>query len=91
MNKKFSGSHKHLTLSNRIFIEKSLNEHKRFKKIALILGKDPYASNPKGRLEKNHEFIRHVIPKGRSMNITLKRIDFASKTYKLYCSRQFEW
>ena len=28
---------------------------------------DPYVSNQKGRLEKNHEFIRYVIPKGRSM------------------------
>ena len=29
---------------------------------------DPYVSNQKGRLEKNHEFIRYVIPKGRSMS-----------------------
>ena len=29
---------------------------------------DPYVSNQKGRLEKNHEFIRYVIPKGRSMH-----------------------
>ena len=29
---------------------------------------DPYASNQKGKLEKNHEFIRYVIPKGRSMH-----------------------
>lgn len=28
---------------------------------------DPYVSNQKGKLEKNHEFIRYVIPKGRSM------------------------
>ena len=28
---------------------------------------DPYVSNQKSRLEKNHEFIRYVIPKGRSM------------------------
>lgn len=41
MNKKLSGSHKHLTLSDRIFIEKSLNEHKRFKEIAHSLCKDP--------------------------------------------------
>ena len=27
----------------------------------------PYVSNQKGRLEKNHEYIRYVIPKGRSM------------------------
>ena len=32
---------------------------------------DPYASNQKGKLEKNHEFIRYVIPKGKSMqNLT---------------------
>lgn len=29
---------------------------------------DPYISNQKGRLEKNHEYIRYVIPKGRSMH-----------------------
>jgi IS30 family transposase len=29
---------------------------------------DPYKSNQKGRLEKSHEFIRYIIPKGRSMN-----------------------
>lgn len=28
---------------------------------------DPYVSSQKGRLEKNHEYIRYVIPKGRSM------------------------
>lgn len=29
---------------------------------------DPYASNQKGKLEKNHEFIRYILPKGRSMH-----------------------
>ena len=29
---------------------------------------DPYVSNQKGRIEKNHEYIRYVIPKGRSMH-----------------------
>lgn len=29
---------------------------------------DPYLSNQKGKLEKNHEFIRYVIPKGKSMH-----------------------
>lgn len=29
---------------------------------------DPYHSNQKGRLEKSHEFIRYIIPKGRSMH-----------------------
>lgn len=28
---------------------------------------DPYLSNQKGKLEKNHEFIRYIIPKGKSM------------------------
>ena len=28
---------------------------------------DPYVSNQKARLEKNHEYIRYVIPKGKSM------------------------
>ena len=29
---------------------------------------DPYVSNQKSRLEKNHEYIRYVIPKGKNMN-----------------------
>ena len=29
---------------------------------------DPYVSNQKARIEKNHEYIRYVIPKGRSMS-----------------------
>lgn len=29
---------------------------------------DPYVSNQKARLEKNHEYIRYVIPKGHSMH-----------------------
>lgn len=29
---------------------------------------DPYSSWQKGAIEKNHEYIRYVIPKGRSMN-----------------------
>ena len=28
---------------------------------------DPYVSNQKARLEKNHEYIRYIIPKGHSM------------------------
>ena len=28
---------------------------------------DPYVSNQKAHIEKNHEYIRYVIPKGRSM------------------------
>ena len=29
---------------------------------------DPMQSGQKGRLEKNHEYIRYVIPKGASLN-----------------------
>ncbi len=29
---------------------------------------DPYVSNQKARLEKNHEYIRYIIPKGQSMH-----------------------
>lgn len=29
---------------------------------------DPYVSNQKGRLEKNHEFIRYILPKGKSFS-----------------------
>lgn len=29
---------------------------------------DPYTSSQKARIEKNHEFIRYILPKGKSMN-----------------------
>lgn len=29
---------------------------------------DPYVSNQKGRIEKNHEFIRYILPKGKSFS-----------------------
>ncbi|HZK71873.1 MAG TPA: IS30 family transposase, partial [Clostridia bacterium] len=29
---------------------------------------DPYSSYQKGRLEKNHEFIRYIVPKGKSFD-----------------------
>ena len=45
-------------------IEKSENGIPRTK----VFYCDPYVSNQKGRLEKNHEYIRYVIPKGRSMH-----------------------
>lgn len=41
MSKNFKGDHKHLTLSDRIYIEQALNEHKTFRSIAAFLGKDP--------------------------------------------------
>lgn len=37
---------------------------------------DPMASGQKGRLEKNHEYIRYVIPKGTSLN-PFSQKDFA--------------
>ena len=35
---------------------------------------DPYVSNQKGRLEKNHEYIRYVLPKGKSFHY-LNQVD----------------
>ena len=45
-------------------IEMTANRKRR----ARVFYCDPYKSNQKGRLEKSHEFIRYIIPKGRSMN-----------------------
>ena len=41
MSKLIPGNCKHLTLEDRLFIEKSLNEHKSFREIARYLCKDP--------------------------------------------------
>jgi len=45
-------------------IEKGIDQKQRTR----VYYCDPYTSSQKGRLEKNHEFIRYVIPKGRSMH-----------------------
>lgn len=45
-------------------IEQFINGEQRTK----VFYCDPYVSNQKSRLEKNHEYIRYVIPKGKSMN-----------------------
>lgn len=34
---------------------------------------DPMNSNQKSECEKNHEFIRYVIPKGKTMDHSLKK------------------
>jgi Transposase and inactivated derivatives, IS30 family len=45
-------------------IEKTIDGRRR----TYVFYCDPYVSNQKARLEKNHEYIRYVIPKGRSMH-----------------------
>lgn len=41
---------------------------------------DPYASSQKARLEKNHEFIRYVIPKGRTMqSLTQEKVTLLAR------------
>lgn len=45
-------------------IERDLNGNQRTK----VFYCDPMASHQKGQLEKNHEFIRYVLPKGRSFD-----------------------
>ena len=41
MSKEIKGDHKHLTLSDRIFIETALDRGDNFRTIAKALGKDP--------------------------------------------------
>jgi transposase and inactivated derivatives, IS30 family len=37
---------------------------------------DPYSSSQKGACERNHEFIRYILPKGRSLDcLTQKDVD----------------
>lgn len=110
MYKKKTYDQKHLTTSQRIHIEKGLNDGLSFAAIARKLDKHPstiakevkkyrtfqngvefqfperlecdkngeirtkiFYCNPnsswqKGRIEKNHEYIRYVIPKGQSLD-----------------------
>lgn len=44
-----------------------IEKNEKGQKRTMIFYCDPYVSNQKARLEKNHEYIRYVIPKGRSM------------------------
>lgn len=51
--------------SNPEYIERSSDGNRRTR----VFFCDPYSSWQKGGCEKNHEFIRYVIPKGTSMDI----------------------
>ena len=44
-----------------------IEKNEKGQKRTMVFYCDPYVSNQKARLEKNHEYIRYVIPKGRSM------------------------
>ena len=44
-------------------MESTLDGEKRTR----VFSCDPFLSGQKGRLEKNHEFTRYVIPKGKSL------------------------
>ena len=47
---------------------------------------DPHASRQKGMLEKNHEFIRYVLPKGSSFkNITQEDCDLIMNNINSLC------
>lgn len=49
---------------NPILLETGLNSYARTR----VYYCDPNASYQKGSLEKNHEFIRYIVPKGRTFN-----------------------
>ena len=47
---------------------------------------DPHASRQKGSLEKNHEFIRYILPKGSSLkNINQKNCDLIMNNINSLC------
>lgn len=52
-------NHKHLTLSDCIYIEQSLLEHKTFKEIAAYLSKDPSAISKEIRRSMDEQPIPH--------------------------------
>lgn len=58
----------------------SIEKDARGKQRTKVFYCDPYTSSQKGQLEKNHEFIRYVIPKGKSMqNYTQDDITLLSR------------
>lgn len=53
---------------------------------------NPAAAYQKGSIEKNHEFIRYVIPKGTSMdNLTQKQIDLMMNHINNYNRESLNW
>ena len=47
---------------------------------------DPHASSQKGSIEKNHEFIRYILPKGSSLkNITQEDCDLILNNINSLC------
>ena len=59
MSKNYKGNHKHLTLSDRIFIEQSLNQHMKFNAIAKELGKDPSTISKEIKRSMEHKPTKH--------------------------------
>lgn len=53
---------------------------------------NPSSAYQKGSLEKNHEFIRYVIPKGKSMNsLNQKQIDLMMNHINNYIRASLNW
>lgn len=53
---------------------------------------NPASAYQKGSLEKNHEFIRYVIPKGKSMdNLNQKQIDLMMNHINNYTRASLNW
>ena len=69
-------NHKHLTLSDRIYIQQGLLEHKTFREIASFLSKDPSTISKEIRRSLDEQSVPHY--KGNDckffMNCTRSRL-----------------
>jgi len=86
MSKEIRGNQKHLSLDDRIFIEKSLDSNSSFKEIAKYLCKDPTTISKE---IKKHRQVKHpssfVTPNHCAIAKDCKRVNVCRSTYS--CSR----
>lgn len=88
MSKLVPGNHMHLTLDNRVFIEKSLDNNLPFKEIAKYICKDPTTVSKEVKkhrtLKPRNDFLNfnHCVHRG---SCSLKNICNRTVTCKKYC------
>ncbi|WP_352418636.1 helix-turn-helix domain-containing protein [Proteiniborus sp.] len=93
MCKLIPGNHKHLTLDNRIYIEKSLDNNMPFKEIAKYICKDPTTISKEVKkhriLKKKNDFVNFNLCIHRR-NCSLKNVCNRTIPCKKQCSSRIE-
>ena len=85
MSKLIPGNHKHLTLDDRIFIEKELEKGSSFKSIAIMLCKDPTTISKEVKKHRSKTAPNHFSARNNcSFAFTCKKTNICQKPHKCF-------